>query len=361
MLNKQTFLQQLSTLIEFETLTGNFENNARALDYVTTLVHKQAKIKRFRNKNAEILLLANSDTLTPEIGYLVHSDVVSTAKELFKLQKSGNKIFGRGVSDMKFSIPLGIALLNELIERNSPLSFCLAITTDEEIGGFAGGAYLAEKLKWRPKVLLVPDGGDNLCFVKASKGVAQFEIISQGKAAHASRPWQGKNALLPLCRLVVELEREYGKNSLKENWKTTLNFGQLQGGLSTNQVCDEAKVRLDYRYPETDSRERIELELRQKMRAIEPTLRLNTLSTGLPTFTDTSLSIVKLFLAVFEEEFRQPISVKPNYGASDARHFAAFKIPILMIKPKGGDIHCASEWLDLDSTLRFYQALRAFI
>ena len=361
MLDKNTFLKQLSTLIEVQTLSGNVENNARALDYVQTLISKAAKTKRIRNKQAEILLISNSVGLKPDIGYMVHMDVVSAPDELFKIRQVGNKVFGRGVSDMKFSIPLGIALINEIVDEKYPLTFTLAITTDEEIGGFDGGAFLAHKIGWKPKVLIVPDGGDNLSFVKASKGVAQFEIVSEGKSAHASRPWQGKNALLALCQLVVELEKRYGQNNLKESWKTTLNFGQLNGGISTNQVCDKASLKLDFRYPETDSIERIERELQQLIKRIKPSLTLSKLSTGLPTDTDVALPVVKQFLKIIEKEYSKRILIKRTYGASDARHFAKYNIPVLMIKPLGGEIHCDGEWLDVDSTMKFYQALRKFV
>ena len=43
------------------------------------------------------------------------------------------------------------------------------ITTDEEVGGFEGAKFLVEKVKFSPKALIVPDGGDNLVFVDKAK------------------------------------------------------------------------------------------------------------------------------------------------------------------------------------------------
>ncbi len=361
MLTKKELVDQLSILVAFRTLTGDVESNRRALDYVQSLLSPKAKMKRVRNGPAEILLAGNTDSLNPDFGYLVHIDVVAASEKLFTLRREGDRVFGRGVSDMKFSIPLGIALLNEAVETNSQVTFSLAITTDEETGGFGGGKFLATELAWQPKALIVPDGGDNLNFVSKGKGVAQFQVSAKGVSAHASRPWLGKNALPPLCQLVVELEQRYGQNSQQANWNTTLNFGQLIGGVSTNQVCDSAVLKLDFRYPETDSFERIEQELLALAESIDPEISIARLSTGLPTVTDVKLTVVQRFLQTLQDEFQQEIPVKPNYGASDARHFAPFKIPVLMIKPVGGDIHCETEWLDIASTQKFYQALRKFI
>lgn len=361
MLKKKELIEQLTSLVAFPTLSGDQKTNHQAIDYVESLLSPKAYVERIQNGNAEIFIASNRKTMKPEVGYMVHVDVVAASKELFTLRQKDNIVFGRGVSDMKFSIPLGVALLNELIEEQSPLTFSLVVTTDEEVGGFDGAAYLAQVLEWRPKVLIVPDGGDNLQFVTASKGVAQFNIESRGISAHASRVWLGKNAITPLAQLIVELEKRYKKNNAQECWLTTVNFGQISGGISTNQVCDMATLKIDFRYPETDSLERITKELQTLVEALDGDLRITPLSTGLPTFTDTRLPVVQKFLQCFAETYHQEIVAAPTYGASDARHFAPYSIPILMIKPKGGDIHMESEWLDIASTMQFYQALRIFL
>ena len=76
-----------------------------------------------------------------------------------------NVAYGRGVSDMKFSIPIGYMILNDLIRQKSKLSFAFVVTTDEETGGYEGTRYLVDKYGFKPKLLIVPDGGDGLVFV----------------------------------------------------------------------------------------------------------------------------------------------------------------------------------------------------
>jgi succinyl-diaminopimelate desuccinylase len=360
-MNKNTFISQLTKLVSFETITGNLAENAKALDYVEFLLNPKAIVKRIKNKKAEILIASNTKTQFPEIGYLVHMDVVSANPKEFNLRVKGDKLFGRGTSDMKFSIPMGISLLNDLITNKSKLGFSLVITTDEEVGGFDGGAYLAEKLKFRPSCLLVPDGGDNLVFVEKAKGVCQVLIESKGSPAHASKPWIGKNALDPLARLSNELLNIYGKNNLKETWNTTMNIGQLQGGISTNQVCAEAVMKLDFRYPETESIKNILRVVTGIAKKIEPGLKISLMSTGLPTFTDMENSYVKGFLGAMGKAFSKKIVVDKTYGASDARHFAKYNIPVLMMKPMGGEIHSVNEWVSLSSCLTFYEGLKTFL
>ena len=300
-MKKEEFISQIAKLVSFETVTGNVAENSEALSYVESLISKDAEVKRIKNKDAEILIAGNSNIMTPDVGYMVHMDVVAGKPEQFKVSIKADKIFGRGTSDMKFSIPIGISLLNQLIATKSKITFSLAITTDEEIGGFAGGAFLAEKLKFRPKVLIVPDGGDNLTFVNKAKGVCQLVITAKGSPAHASRPWVGRNALDMLSTLSVELLKIYGKNNIKENWNTTMNTGQIQGGISINQVCPVAVMKVDFRYPETDSIEKITKTVSGIAAKISNNITIEKASTGLPTFTNTDLFVVKDFLKTMEK------------------------------------------------------------
>jgi len=358
MLNQTTFLDQLTKLVAIKTITGNLKANQRGLDYIETLINSKAKIKRLTNQNNSILIAGNTNTKQPDYTYLVHLDVVPGKPEQFKLKQQGDKILGRGVSDMKFSIPLGVALLNELLQQQTTLKFNLVITTDEEAGGFLGAGYLAKDYQLRPKVLIVPDGGSEDIFVSKSKGVCQLNIKSIGQPAHASQPWLGKNALEPLVKLASQLSEKYASNNQQETWATTMNLGQLHGGSATNQICPEAELKIDFRFPETESVETITQEVKKMAKVIDLGLEIEHGSTGLPTYTDANLPIVQTFIKNLKAELGHKIRVKGECGASDARHFAPYKTPILMVKPKGGNIHADSEWLSISSTLKFYQALR---
>lgn len=360
-MDKHKFIDQLTKLVAFESISGNYDINNKALDYVESLIDKKAKTKRIRNKDAEILLAGNKDLYSPEIGYLVHIDVVSGKPEQFKLKVTKDKLIGRGACDMKFSIPIGIEILNKLINQNSKKSFVLAITTDEEIGGWSGSSHLAEVINFRPKSLIVPDGGDNLNFVEKAKGVCQILIESKGSPAHASTPWKGKNAFEPLIKLIERLLVIYGKNNLRENWNTTMNIGQIQGGISTNQVCAEAIMKLDFRFPETDNIKNIFNTVKNTAKKIGPELSVSLISTGLPTFTNVKQNVVQNFLNSMKKNYKKKIMIAKTYGASDARHFSKFDIPILMLKPIGGNIHSDYEWISLKSCLKFEKALSDFI
>jgi succinyl-diaminopimelate desuccinylase len=360
-LNKEQYLKDLSKLVSFQTLTSNITENTKALDFIESKISSKSIIKRIKTGGRELLMASNTSTKKPDVCFLVHVDVVAGKPEQFSVKIKRNKIYGRGVSDMKFSIPLGYELLNNLIENQSDLSVSFVVTTDEETGGFQGAAYLADKYGFKPKVLIVPDGGDNLIFINKAKGVCALRIDSVGKPAHASRIWAGKNALEPLIKLTNEILKRYEDNNKKESMKTTVNIGLMQGGVSINQVCPQAFVTLDFRFPATTSFGVIFNEVKTLARKVDPTLKISICSKGDPTSVDIKNPAVKLFLDSFKKVIGRSIEIKPTYGASDARHFAKFNIPTLMIKPIGGDIHGDNENIDLDSCLDFYEAVLVFL
>lgn len=355
-MNRGEFVKKLSELVSFKTVTKNFEENKKALDYVVSLLNKKLFLERKTVNNSEYLKASVKNSNKPNICYMVHMDVVFGEDKQFEIRIENNKAIGRGTSDMKFSIPIGVELINGAVEKN--IDFDLLITTDEEVGGFDGGKYLAER-GYSPKILIVPDGGDNLSFVEKAKGVCQLKLTAKGVPAHASRPWMGKNAIDSLVLVANKLLENYGKNNLKENWGTTMCIGKVEGGVSTNQVCPIAEMKIDFRYPETDSIEKIVETVEKIIGDLKVEVAVERLSTGLPTFTDVRNSEVVRYLDIMEKGFGKKLEVKQTYGASDARHFA--NSLVLMNKPMGGEIHSETEWVDIESSMQFYQALKEYV
>jgi succinyl-diaminopimelate desuccinylase len=120
-------------------------------------------------------------------------------------------------------------------------------------------------------------------------------------------------------------------------------------------------MKVDFRYPETDSIEKIVSVVENIIKNLGVEIEVTKLSTGLPTFTDINNPEVVKYLEAMEEVFGKKIIVKQTYGASDARHFALLKSPVLMHKPLGGEIHSADEWIDIDSVMVFVEGLRKYL
>ena len=360
-MENKSLINQLAKLVAIKTYSDNRQANSEALDLIETWVDKKRSRKRIRNRDSEILLLGNGNLIRPDIGYLVHVDVVDGKKSQFKLTRKKGRLCGRGVSDMKFAIPIGIQLLNRAIKEKIDKDVVVAITTDEEVGGAEGSGYLAEQLSFRPKLLVVPDGGDGFVFINKLKGVVHLLIESKGQAAHASEPWAGKNALEPLCYLATRLANRYRRNNSKPNWKTTINLGCIDGGVSTNQVCAEAKMKIDIRFPESRSDKEILKEVKLLAKKVDLSLRVKLIASGDPCSTDIRQPMVKKFVDLMREMLGREPDIQGDAGTTDARYWARYKIPVIITKPVGGGIHADDEWIDVEAMFKFRDLIWRYI
>jgi succinyl-diaminopimelate desuccinylase len=117
------------------------------------------------------------------------------------------RIYGRGVCDMKAGIAAAL-FAAEAIERagvDLPGTIEISGTVDEESGGFAGVAYLAEVgriAEGRTDFVIIPEplNVDRICV--GHRGVYWFEVTARGRTGHGSMPFLGASAIDGMSRLL---------------------------------------------------------------------------------------------------------------------------------------------------------------
>ena len=123
------------------------------------------------------------------------------------------KIYGRGVCDMKAGIAAAV-FAAEAIERAGvrlPGTIEISGTVDEESGGFAGVAHLAERgriAKGRTDFVIIPEplNVDRICI--GHRGVYWFEVTARGRIGHGSMPFLGVSAIDGMGRLLQSVRDE---------------------------------------------------------------------------------------------------------------------------------------------------------
>jgi succinyl-diaminopimelate desuccinylase len=189
----------------------------------------------------------------PPICFTGHIDTVPLGAahwyhDAFAGETDGDRMYGRGSTDMKSGIAAFVIAAIELaphLERSPGI--VLIITAGEEIG-CEGAKYLADrKLLGRAGAIVVAEPTANYPYV-GHKGLAWFEIETEGVTAHGSMPEVGDNAILKMARAIGDLERfEFPVDSHAVMGKPTLNVGTFHAGLNTNSVPDRATVTVDTR------------------------------------------------------------------------------------------------------------------
>jgi succinyl-diaminopimelate desuccinylase len=179
-----------------------------------------------------------------------------------------DKIYGRGSCDMKAGIAAAVyaaeAIRRAGIELNGSVE--VSGTVDEESGGFAGVAWLAEHKhidKTRTDFVIIPEPlyVDRICI--GHRGVYWFEVTTHGRIAHGSMPFHGVNAIehmgIVLDRIQHELipkisPRETAMPVVPAGAKhSTLNINGIDGGqpvdgIQTPCVADLCRAVFDRRF-----------------------------------------------------------------------------------------------------------------
>jgi succinyl-diaminopimelate desuccinylase len=189
----------------------------------------------------------------PPICFTGHIDTVPLGaapwtKDAFAGETDGDRLYGRGSTDMKSGIAAFVCAAVELAPRlaHGP-GLVLVITAGEEVG-CEGARYLANsKLLPRAGAIVVAEPTANYPCV-GHKGLAWFEIETAGVTAHGSMPEEGENAILKMARVIGELERfRFPVESHAVMGRPTLNVGTIHGGMNTNSVPDRATITVDAR------------------------------------------------------------------------------------------------------------------
>src|SRR6185295_18673339 len=123
------------------------------------------------------------------------------------------RIYGRGVCDMKAGIAASVFAAEAIARAGITLPGTIEIsgTVDEESGGFAGVAHLAQTGRIsaaRTDFVVIPEplNVDRICI--GHRGVYWFELDVRGRMAHGSMPFLGVSAIDAMNDVLTAICRE---------------------------------------------------------------------------------------------------------------------------------------------------------
>jgi succinyl-diaminopimelate desuccinylase len=146
-----------------------------------------------------------------------HFDVVPAGEgwvtDPFGGEIRDGRIYGRGSCDMKGGLAAGIFAFEALRRAGARLTGTVEVsgTVDEESGGFAGVAWLAEHgrfAKDRIDHVIIPEplNVDRICI--GHRGVYWFEITTKGRIAHGCMPFLGLSAIDHMAAILEAVRTE---------------------------------------------------------------------------------------------------------------------------------------------------------
>lgn len=352
--------QILRTLVGFPSVTGDFNANHQLLEYVADyLTERGMRVRWFEEAGFESIIAAvNPDYKAPTVLLGAHCDVVDGPESLFTLRKQDGKYIGRGVLDMKCAIAAYLHAVDQLKDNLQDYDFAIMITSDEEIGGKDGvnGVVHLINQGYLPKVLVLPDGGQDWQLETVSNGFAHFTLQASGKPAHSSRPWEGDSAAFKLVGALNEI-----KELFKDHGPTTdtLNIGTIHTEGPINRIPDSARAELSIRITQKGGLADWEQTFTDICTRHQVKLILRT--GWNPNFNDLENPYVKRYAQITEEVTGTKVAGFKSYAGSDARFFAEHGVPYANAYPHGGGHHSDMEWLATESLEQLGEIVRRYV
>ena len=285
----------------------------------------------------------------PRLHFNGHFDVVPVGEgwtvDPFAGVIRDGRIYGRGVTDQKAGIAASIFAVEAIRRAGIKLAGSVqqSATVDEESGGFAGMAYLAEQGYVHRDVtdfviITEPLNVDRVCL--GHRGVYWFEVATQGRIAHGSMPFLGVNAISKMTGFLSVIESEL-KPLLAQRQTAmpveppaarspSININAISGGqpvgdLQTPCVADSCHAILDRRFIMEESSTQVRHEIvtiLEKLRRADPEFRyrVTDLLTVEPVLTDAQSPLVKTLSSSIRavRQTDPPLIASP--GTYDQKH-----------------------------------------
>ena len=168
---------------------------------------------------------------------------------IFEGRRVGDRIYGRGSTDMKSGVAAMIIAMECIqkagIKLNGNLQF--VGTVGEEVDCIGAKTVVKKGQIDQATAIVISEPTSNQPVI-AHKGVLWLKISMFGKTAHGSMPSQGINAIVAMNHFMNELNSyviRYDEHEILGG--STLNIGMINGGVGPNVVPDQCTITIDIR------------------------------------------------------------------------------------------------------------------
>ncbi len=275
-------LEVLERLVAFDTVSDR--SNLAMIAYVEDFLRSRGfRVQRIVDAEEEKAGLFAEIGPSVDGGLLLsaHSDVVPVAGQdwsvpPFKLTQQGERLFGRGTTDMKGFLAEMLAIADAVHTRDLKAPLKLLVSYDEEIGcvGISRMKDRLPPLLGRPRLAIVGEPTEMQVAI-GHKGKRAYRADIRGEAGHSALAPNFINALHVAVDFVAKLRgmqnvaRDTGaRNAAYDVPYTTFHVGQLSGGTALNLVPNKATLLCEFRHLADDDPDEIEVQLRQAAEAV---------------------------------------------------------------------------------------------
>lgn len=259
-------------------------------------------------------------------------------------ERQGDRIVGRGASDMKGGVAVMLALLPRLGPDSAPT---VHVFYDREEGPNADNGIhrvLAESRLLEPKpamaIVLEPTGGT---VHAGAVGTLNASVAYCGRSAHAARPWEGENAISAaladaLARFAARAPIPVTVDGL--TYHDVVTVTEIHGGVAHNVVPDRVDLWVNVRVAPGRSDDDARAEVATLAGPAATVEWRDASPAAAPRLGDPA---VAAFLA------RTGLPVHPKQAWTDVATLQAWGVPAFNYGPgEASQAHQPGEWVSID-------------
>lgn len=296
-----------------------------------------------------------------------HVDTVGVAgmTRPFHPEERNGRLYGRGAQDMKGGVAAMVGAARVLVESGGldRGRLIIACVVDEEHSSIGAEALVTN---WRADSGVVTEPTD-LHVAVAHKGFEWIQVETEGRAAHGSRPREGRDAIMRMGRVLHELEaldRALQSGRAHDLVGTaSLHASLIEGGRELSSYPDRCVLQIERRTipgeaPGVAARE-VEAILE---RLVARDGEFRGASRAMFARGPYEIASAHPLPTALRDLARQSGAASEIIGMSfwtDAAVLGAAGIPSVLFGPTGAGLHGLEEWVDLQSVLTCRDALVA--
>jgi acetylornithine deacetylase len=286
-----------------------------------------------------------------------HMDTVGVEgmRRPFDPVERDGRLYGRGAQDMKSGVAAMLGAAQALAGSLPRGRVIVAAVADEEHTSIGAGALVE---RWTADGAIVTEPTD-LQIGIGHKGFSWIEIETRGRAAHGSRPDEGRDAILRMGRVLARLEQLDRELQARPPHAImgagSLHTSIVSGGRELSSYPDRCVLQMERR---TIAGEPAELALEEVQAVLADLRRQDPEFEGSarmrfsqpPHELPRDHELTRLLAAAVREIGREPAIGGMTFW-TDAALLGRAGIPSLLFGPAGAGLHGVEEYVELESVL----------
>jgi acetylornithine deacetylase len=273
------------------------------------------------------------------------------------------RLYGRGAQDMKGGLAAILGAVAELTagDRLRRGRVIVAAVIDEEFASLGAEAFVAA---WRGDAAVVTEPTD-LRIGIAHKGFAWIDVETAGRAAHGSRPRDGRDAILRMGRVLGQLEtldRRLQAGAPHPLLGTaSLHASLIEGGRELSSYPDACRLQMERRLLTGESADdalgevqAILARLKRDDPEFDASARLRFARP--PHDIDAAHDLTALVAEAVRSTGREPVLSGVSFWA-DTAILGQAGVPALLFGPGGAGLHGPEEYVAVDEVIACRDAL----